>query len=80
MKVRDLRSGMKFTHPVLGDGIYIAQCQHPIRLNFELVIWLLSDGTYSFDCLLAEQELPTELVDEKPEVREQNFWQAINAT
>jgi hypothetical protein len=38
-------------------GTFIAQAQHPIWPSLRLVLWKMSDGTWSFDALDYYQEI-----------------------
>lgn len=47
-------------------ALYVTQSQHPIWPSLRLVIWRLSDGTWSFDALSADQEVGERLSRNEP--------------
>lgn len=48
------------------SALYVAQAQHPIWPRLRLVIWRLSDGTWSFDALDSRQEVGERLSRNEP--------------
>lgn len=47
-------------------ALYITQSEHPIWPSLRLVIWRLSDGTWSFDALSSQQEVGVQLSRNEP--------------
>jgi hypothetical protein len=47
-------------------ALYVAQAEHPIWPHLRLVIWRLSDGTWSFDALDSHQEVGERLSRNEP--------------
>ena len=57
-RVRDLQPGDEVHLPGADiTGIFITRDRHAGYPGLELVIWKLSDGRFSYDALLAEQDI-----------------------
>lgn len=57
-RVRDLQPGDEVHLPGADiTGIFITRDRHAGYPGLELVIWKLSDGTFSYDALLAYQDI-----------------------
>lgn len=58
MKVYELHPGMQFRdHFQQRTNTFITMSPHPVYNGFQLVIWRLGSGEFSFDALRATQEL-----------------------
>lgn len=58
MIVIELRPGDKVEDPWSRTRhTFVAQCPHPLYAGLRLVIWRLSDGTWSHDALSAQQDV-----------------------
>lgn len=61
--------------PMRGDtsAIFVAQTEHPIWPHLRLVIWKMSDGSWSHDALSAGQDVgepvPTSTLDRASNLR-----------
>lgn len=41
------------------SAVFIARTEHPLWPHLQLVIWKMSDGSWSHDALFAQQEIGT---------------------